>query len=270
MRSPIENPQTETLPPRSEATDEMTHVGFAPIPVAEKTGWVRRQFSGVAHRYDLMNTLLSFGIHYWWKHAAVTMMALAPGERVLDLCGGTGDLAVMAARRVGDAGTVILYDINREMMRVGRAKPSRKALRRKIRFVEGDAEAMALADASMDAVVVGFGMRNLTRMDRGFQEILRVLRPGGRMVCLEFSRPRAPVMRRLYDLYSFRLMPMLGEVITGSRDAYRYLPESIRLFPQPNDLAMLLRDIGFTQVGYRFLTNGIAAVHKASKPGRDG
>lgn len=261
MNAPTENPPTGSATP-----EEMTHAGFILIPTSEKTGWVRRQFSQVARRYDLMNTLLSFGIHHWWKHVAVEMLRLVPGEQVLDLCGGTGDLAVMAAKRVGDAGCVMLYDINREMMRVGREKSSQRPFRQKIRFVEGDAETLALGEAAFDAAVVGFGMRNLTRMDAGFREILRVLRPGGRMVCLEFSRPRSAVMRRLYDWYSFRLMPYLGERITGAPEAYRYLPASIRRFPGPDELAALLETIGFTRVRYRLLTNGVAAVHRAEKP----
>ena len=245
--------------------EETTHIGYRRIARSEKASWVRHQFDAVAARYDLMNTLLSGGIHYLWKHRAVRLLDLRPGDTVLDVCGGTGDLAVFALQRVLPGGRVVLYDINREMMAAGRRKKSHAGLRRKIRFLQGDAEQMALADNTFDAAVVGFGMRNLTDMAAGFREMHRVLKPGGRMVCLEFSRPTAPLFRWLYDRYSFHVMPWLGERLTGSRQAYTYLPESIRLFPAPEALCRLLSDIGFTQVRHWKLTNGIAVIHRGIK-----
>jgi demethylmenaquinone methyltransferase/2-methoxy-6-polyprenyl-1,4-benzoquinol methylase len=212
-----------------------------------------------------MNTLLSFGIHYLWKHRAIGLLDLKPGDAVVDVCGGTGDLAVAAVRRTGVRGRVVLYDINREMMLAGKRKRSCRRLRRRIQFLQGDAEAMALPGNAFDAAIVGFGIRNLTDMPAGFREMHRVLKPGGRMVCLEFSRPTAPIFRWLYDQYSFHVMPWLGERLTGSREAYTYLPESIRLFPPPEALAALLTSIGFRQVGYWRLTNGVAAIHFGTK-----
>ena len=205
-----------------------------------------------------MNTVLSFGIHHWWKRESVRMLGLRPGDRVLDVCGGTGDLALLAAERIGPSGRVVVYDINRLMLAAGLPKTTRPPLGPRIRHVQGDAETIGFPDESFDAAMVGFGIRNVTRMQRGFAEMHRVLRPGGRLLCLEFSRPVCPVFRTLYDAYSFLIMPLLGEVIAGSRKAYTHLPESIRSFPLPDELAAMLRAVGFGSVDYRRFTNGIA------------
>jgi demethylmenaquinone methyltransferase/2-methoxy-6-polyprenyl-1,4-benzoquinol methylase len=245
----------------------MIHFGFQQVPEGEKVAYVRRHFDSVAHVYDFMNTLLSFGIHYAWKRAAVRALGLKGGERVLDVCGGTGDLSLLAARRVGPAGRVILYDINEAMIREGRSKRERERdqERRWIRYALGDAEKIAFPARSFDAAMVGFGIRNVTHMERGFAEMCRVLKPGGRMICLEFSRPTFPVFRWLYDVYSFYIMPWLGEMIAGNRQAYTHLPETIRLFPLPDELSAILKGAGFSRVTYRRLTNGIAVVHLAEK-----
>ncbi|NJL58410.1 MAG: bifunctional demethylmenaquinone methyltransferase/2-methoxy-6-polyprenyl-1,4-benzoquinol methylase UbiE [Desulfobacteraceae bacterium] len=222
---------------------------------------VMAHFTTVARRYDLMNTLLSFGIHHLWKRKAIGMMNLSPGNNVLDLCGGTGDLAILAKKAVGKAGKVVLYDINREMMQVGKHSTSFTDIRSEILYVQGNAEKISFSDKSFDVVTVGFGVRNLTHLEIGFREMYRILRPGGTMMCLEFSEPVNPVFRRLYDMYSFHIMPRLGEMIAGSRQAYTYLPESIRLFPKPDKLCDILENIGFSDVSYCRLTNGIAAIH---------
>lgn len=232
----------------------------------QKTAAVKRHFDRVAARYDLMNTVLSFGLHHLWKRRAVSLAELKPGERVADLCGGTGDLALLAARRVGPSGAVLIYDLNRAMMRAGLPKIDGAGLAGRIRLVEGDVERLALAADSLDAILVGFGVRNLARLEAGLGEMHRVLRPGGRLVILEFSRPTHPLIRWLYDLYSFGVMPSVGQVIAGSREAYQYLITSIRQFPLPEELAGLLRGAGFTQVSYHPLTNGIAMIHRAVKP----
>lgn len=240
--------------------------GFQQIPKQEKAGRTLRHFNRVATKYDFMNTLLSFGIHYLWKRIAIEMLHLKPGDRVIDVCGGTGDLAVLAARSVDLSGKVIIYDINRKMMQVGRAKRNQPALRNRIEFIQGNAESISFPEDTFDSAMVGFGIRNLTHMDLGFKEMHRILKPGGRIMCLEFSKPTAPLFRWLYDIYSFYVIPFLGKVLVGSRQAYLLLPESIRMFPVPEELSALLRDIGFHKVSYRRLTNGIAVVHVGEKP----
>ena len=239
--------------------------GFEPIEARDKSDRVRRHFDSVAHVYDLMNTILSFGIHHHWKREAVRMLRLRPRDRVLDVCGGTGDLALLAAGQVGPAGRVVIYDINRLMLAAGLPKTTRPPWAGRIRHIQGDAEAISFPGASFDAAMVGFGIRNVTRMRRGFAEMHRVLRPGGRLMCLEFSQPAWPPFRTLYDAYSFLIMPLLGEVIAGSRKAYMHLPESIRSFPLPDELATLLREVGFEQVSFRRFTNGIAVAHLGVK-----
>ena len=254
-----QNPRDEEL------TVEYTHFGFRKVPVPEKVRWVAAHFDAVAKRYDFSNTVLSFGMHHLWKKKAIRMMALREGMNVLDLCGGTGDLAILAAKEIGPAGCLFLYDINWKMMLEGRAKISGTGLENRIRFVQGDAEYLAFPDASFDAVMVGFGIRNVTDMKKGFAEMHRVLKPGGILMCLEFSRPVTPWFRFLYDFYSFTVMPLLGRLLTGSAQAYLYLPESIRLFPLQDDLTSILERIGFQKVKYCNLTNGIAVVHTGVK-----
>jgi demethylmenaquinone methyltransferase/2-methoxy-6-polyprenyl-1,4-benzoquinol methylase len=249
----------------ASAAGEEAFFGFERMQAQEKTARVLRHFNSVAHVYDFMNTLLSFGIHHAWKRAAVRMLNLQPGDRVLDVCGGTGDLAILAGRRVGPRGRVIVYDINRAMIAAGLPKVRGGPMSDRIRHVQGNAERICFPDQRFEAAMVGFGIRNVTRMRQGFAEMHRVLKPGGRLMCLEFSRPVWPVFRTLYDLYSFTIMPFLGELIAGSRQAYTHLPESIRMFPLPEELAHMLREIGFSRVTYRHFTNGIAVAHLAVK-----
>ncbi len=235
--------------------------GFRQVPATEKARLVMEHFSTVARRYDLANTLLSFGLHYQWKRTAVKMLGLRPGERVLDVCGGTGDLAWLAARQVGETGRVVLYDLNQAMMEAGRPAMARDPWGRCVHYVQGDAECLSFADGTFDAAMVGFGIRNLTHPEQGFAEMQRVLKPGGRLMCLEFSRPVTPWFRWLYDLYSFYFMPWAGKLIVGSKRAYTYLPESIRTFPEAAELSATLQSLGFSRVTCRRLTNGIAAIH---------
>jgi demethylmenaquinone methyltransferase/2-methoxy-6-polyprenyl-1,4-benzoquinol methylase len=190
---------------------------------------------------------------------------LKPGDKVLDVCGGTGDLAILASRRVGETGEVILYDINRDMILAGKTQDNHVAVRKRIQYIQGDIEAMSFPDNSVDAVMVGFGIRNVTHMEKGFTELHRVLKPGGRLMCLEFSKPVCPVFRWIYDVYSFFIMPWLGQLIAGSRSAYIHLPETIRLFPLPDELAEMLETIGFTDISFTRLTNGIAVIHTGVK-----
>ena len=242
-----------------------TYFGFERVPVEEKTGRVLNHFNSIAKHYDFMNTLLSFGIHHIWKRQAVGMINLAPGNRILDVCGGTGDLAIQAAKIIGSEGRVIIYDINRAMLLAGLDKVAKKDFESRIRYVQGDAESIAFPDTHFDATMVGFGIRNVTNMQKGFEEMHRVLKPGGKMMCLEFSKPTFTPFRWLYDIYSFYIMPFLGELIAGSRTAYTHLPETIRTWPLPEELTGILREIGFSDVSHRKLTNGIAVIHLAVK-----
>lgn len=244
---------------------ETAFFGFQRVPRERKADRVLQHFNSVAQHYDFMNTLLSFGIHHLWKRMAVRMLNLTPGNHVLDVCGGTGDLAILAAGDAGSDGRVTVYDINRAMMQAGLHKVARKDFEERIRYVQGNAENISFPDGHFEASMVGFGIRNVTNMKKGFEEMYRVLKPGGKMMCLEFSKPTFPPFRWLYDMYSFYVMPFLGELIAGSRKAYTHLPESIRMFPLPDELSDLLTKIGFSQVSYRKLTNGIAVIHLAIK-----
>lgn len=239
--------------------------GYRRMPTGEKVDWVRRHFNRVAPKYDFMNTLLSFGIQYAWKRAAIRTMGLRPGDRVLDVCGGTADLSLMASRRTGADGLCVVYDINRAMLRAGQPKVRQAPGGDRIQFVQGDAENITFPDNTFDAAMVGFGIRNVTRMKQGFREMHRVLKPGGTFMCLEFSKPVNPVFRWLYDIYSFYVMPFLGHLLVGSAESYSCLPETIRLFHLPDEIAAILEDIGFRRVAYRRLTNGIAVVHVGHK-----
>jgi demethylmenaquinone methyltransferase/2-methoxy-6-polyprenyl-1,4-benzoquinol methylase len=246
-------------------SEHLVDFGFHKVPEKEKAARVKNHFDRLASKYDAMNTLLSFGIHYLWKRAAVRFLDLKAGESVLDVCGGTGDLSILAVKYVGASGKVVLSDINLTMLETGKRKPTRMSARKKILRVQSDAEQMAFKSNSFDTAIVGFGIRNLIHIESGLQEIHRLLKPGGRFVCLEFSRPTRAWFRRLYDFYSFRVMPFVGFIFMNSREPFTYLPESIRLFPGPDEFSQLLERVGFRKVAYQMLTNGIAAVHRGEK-----
>jgi demethylmenaquinone methyltransferase/2-methoxy-6-polyprenyl-1,4-benzoquinol methylase len=245
--------------------NDLVSFGSKRVSPEDKRRLVQDHFDTVAPRYDLTNTLLSFGLQHVWKRNAVAMLKLKPGARVVDVCGGTADLALLAARPVSSAGRVVVYDFNRAMMALGQAKVNEAGLAHTIAFVQGDAENLALADGSFDAAMVGFGIRNLSDMEQGLREMHRVLKPGGRIMILEFSHPTNPWFKALYDFYSFTVMPLVGQIMVGSWQAYTYLPESIRLFPSPGELSVTLRGLGFSEITYRPLSNGIAVAHVARK-----
>ena len=245
--------------------------GFRRVPLADKQALVDDVFHSVARRYDLMNDLMSGGLHRAWKDALVTAVNPPkglPGRlkdkgpqsfALLDLAGGTGDVALRVAEAGGPGTRVTVLDINAEMLSVGRARD--KAARRTVTFVEGNAEALPLPDRAFDAVSIAFGIRNVPRIDAALAEAHRVLKIGGHFLCLEFSSVDVPGLDRLYDLYSFNVIPAIGRAVTGDAEAYRYLVESIRKFPKPAAFAEMMRAAGFRRVSFQRLTGGVAALH---------
>jgi len=225
---------------------------------------VRRHFAEVAECYDFMNSLLSLGMHRHWKRRAVDLTGIRSGERVVDLCGGTGDLARLARDAAGADSLLAVCDFTQPMLRVGREK--RLQANRGIDWIQGDAERIPFETASLDAVLLGFGIRNLADPEAAVREVLRVLRPGGRFMCLEFSRPSNPVFRAAYDLYSFTAMPLLGRIFAGNGLAYLRLAQTIRMFPVAEELTDFFRECGFEDTWCRRFCNGAAAAHLARKP----
>jgi len=247
-----------------EKTDQTTHFGFRDVALDDKQALVNDVFHSVASRYDLMNDLMSGGLHRLWKEAMVT--ALNPPRsdapfRLLDVAGGTGDISFRAARAAGPGFRATVCDINADMLNVSRDRAAREGLDDRISFVEGNAEALAFPDRSFDAYTIAFGIRNVPRIDLALREACRVLRPGSRFLCLEFSTVDVPGLDRLYDLFSFRVIPPLGRVVTGDAESYRYLVESIRKFPRPAAFADMIRHAGFARVSWQPLSGGIVALH---------
>lgn len=239
-----------------------THFGFETVDDADKARRVRGVFDSVAQKYDLMNDVLSGGLHRVWKAYTVGVAAVRPGDRVLDIAGGTGDLARAFAGRVGERGLVVHTDINESMLRVGRDRLLDEGLA--LPTVVCDAECLPHPDASFDLVSVAFGLRNMTHKERALAEMCRVLRPGGRLLVLEFSQPAEP-LRKPYDFYSFKLMPLLGKWVAGDADSYRYLAESIRMHPDQATLKLMMKDAGFGHVDVHNLAAGIVALHVGIK-----
>jgi demethylmenaquinone methyltransferase/2-methoxy-6-polyprenyl-1,4-benzoquinol methylase len=235
--------------------------GYEDVAPADKTARVRGVFSSVASRYDLMNDLMSLGVHRLWKEAMLDWLHPTPGMRLIDVGGGTGDIAIRFCERGGRS--VIVIDINEEMVAIGRDRAIDAGRSREIEWLCGDAERLPIADSSVDAYTTAFCLRNVTRIDRALAEARRVLRPGGRFLCLEFSHVEVSAFRRIYDEYSFRVLPALGRIVAGNADAYRYLAESIRQFPSQDTLARMIAEAGLDVVRYRNLSGGIAALHSA-------
>jgi len=259
------NPATGQGDVGPSTESSQTVFGYSMVAAEEKPKLVQDHFDSSARRYDLMNTFMSLGVHHRWRRTAIKMMGLKEGDRVLDVCGGTADLSILAGKAIGPEGRVILYDFNRAMIEAGRPKVARAALTDRIRYIQGDAQRISFESGQFDAAMVGFGIRNLTEPERGFEEMHRILKPGGKLMCLEFSRPTSAWFRRLYDLHSFLYMPLVMRTLGRSMPSYTYLPESIRTFPLPGELSATLERIGFADVTYRRLTNGISVVHVGTK-----
>jgi len=244
--------------PAPETSGE-TDFGFERVPLEEKPRLVRRVFDAVASRYDLMNDLMSGGVHRLWKWEMIRRLNPRPGQLLLDVAGGTGDIAERFVSTAGAA--AIVCDVNRAMIETGRDRAIDRGRLGEILWLCGDAEALPIASCSVDAVTIAFGLRNVTRMEAALAEMRRVLKPGGRFLCLEFSPVSTPVLSRLYDLYSFHVLPRIGAVVTGDGAAYQYLVESIRRFPDQQELARRMEAAGFEQVTVRSLSGGIAGLH---------
>jgi demethylmenaquinone methyltransferase/2-methoxy-6-polyprenyl-1,4-benzoquinol methylase len=242
--------------------EKTTHFGYETVAEAEKAGRVRGVFDSVATRYDLMNDLMSLGIHRLWKRFAVELTGVRAGQRVLDLASGTGDLAARLAGLVGPDGLVVMSDINAAMLAQGRDRMLDDGRVGNLRYAQIDAESLPFPDASFDCVTIGFGLRNVTHKERALAEMRRVLRPGGRALVLEFSHPTTAPLRAAYDLYSFQVLPRLGRLVANDDASYRYLAESIRMHPDQPTLKAMMEAAGFERCDVHNLTGGVVAVHR--------
>jgi demethylmenaquinone methyltransferase/2-methoxy-6-polyprenyl-1,4-benzoquinol methylase len=239
--------------------------GYAEVPVGEKQSRVRAVFESVAGKYDLMNDLMSMGVHRLWKQFTLSQTGLRPGQRALDVAGGTGDLASGMAKQLGDDGLVILTDINAAMLARGRDRMVDAGVVRNLRCSLANAECLPFKDQSFDCVTIAFGLRNVTDKNAAMRSMLRVLKPGGQLMVLEFSKPTAPGLKPIYDAYSFNVLPWLGKVIAQDEASYRYLAESIRRFPDQETLKSMMQEAGFSNCSYHNLSGGIVALHRGYK-----
>jgi demethylmenaquinone methyltransferase/2-methoxy-6-polyprenyl-1,4-benzoquinol methylase len=245
---------------KQDTSADSTNFGYRSVPVDEKAGLVRGVFDSVADRYDVMNDLMSAGLHRLWKRYTVEAAAVRPGQRVLDLAGGTGDLARQFARRVGPEGLVVLADINAAMLERGRQRLVDAGVAGNLAIAQADAENLPFEDGSFDRVSIAFGLRNVTDKDAALRSMHRVLAPGGMALILEFSKPVA-ALRPAYDLYSLNVLPLIGRIVARDEESYRYLAESIRMHPDQETLLGMMRDAGFERCRYRNLAGGIVALH---------
>jgi demethylmenaquinone methyltransferase/2-methoxy-6-polyprenyl-1,4-benzoquinol methylase len=244
---------------------DQTHFGFRTVDPDSKAGMVRGVFDSVAGRYDLMNDLMSFGIHRLWKRFAVELAGVRPGHKVLDLASGTGDLADRFADLVGPDGLVLMTDINAAMLALGRDRMIDRGHIGNLVYAQVDAESLPFPDDSLDLITIAFGLRNVTHKDKALEAMYRALRPGGRALVLEFSRPQHRPLERLYDLYSFQILPRMGQLVARDAESYRYLAESIRMHPDQETLKGMMENAGFERCDVHNLTGGIVAVHRGFK-----
>jgi len=245
--------------------DDTTHFGFKNVKVEEKAGKVAEVFHSVADQYDLMNDVMSFGIHRLWKRFTIELSGVRSGQKVLDIAGGTGDLTLKFASLVGQQGQVILSDINASMLGNGRSRLIDKGVMGNVDYVQADAQYLPFPDNTFDCITIAFGLRNVTDKDMALRSMYRILKPGGRLLVLEFSRPVTPGLKPVYDFYSFKLLPKLGKLIANDEDSYRYLAESIRMHPDQHTLKKMMQDAGFEDCSYHNLTGGIVALHRGYK-----
>ncbi|PLW69100.1 bifunctional demethylmenaquinone methyltransferase/2-methoxy-6-polyprenyl-1,4-benzoquinol methylase UbiE [Pseudohalioglobus lutimaris] len=242
-----------------------THFGYKEVDKDSKADMVADVFHSVAARYDLMNDLMSAGIHRIWKRFTIELSGVRKGNSVLDIAGGTGDLAAKFSRIVGTEGRVVLADINQSMLEVGRDKLLDTGYQGNIEFVQADAQFLPFPDDSFDCITIAFGLRNVTEKETALRSMLRVLKPGGRLLVLEFSKPENEVLSKAYDAYSFRLLPLMGKLVANDAESYQYLAESIRMHPDQDTLKEMMEDAGFNRVEYHNMTGGIVALHRGVK-----
>jgi len=243
--------------------EEKTHFGYKQVPVKEKVRRVAEVFDSVATRYDLMNDLMSCGIHRLWKRFTIELSGVRPGQSVLDLAGGTGDLAAKFAKQVGSEGKVVLADINAAMLQVGRERLLNKGVL--VNYTQVNAEFLPFADNTFDIISIAFGLRNVTNKEAALASMLRVLKPGGRVLILEFSELKISPLKPLYNAYSFKVLPLLGKLLAKDAESYRYLAESIRMHPNQDTLLEMMQRIGFDRCDYHNLSGGIVALHRGYK-----
>ncbi len=246
-------------------TDKTTHFGYQTVDEDQKAGLVQGVFSSVASKYDVMNDLMSGGVHRLWKDAMMDWLAPRPGQQLLDVAGGTGDVAFRFLARAGETAHATVLDLTEPMLIEGQKRAEAANMAHQLDWIVGDAMALPFADKSFDVYTISFGIRNVTRIEDALSEAFRVLRPGGRLMVLEFSQIPNELLQKAYDLYSFNVIPTMGKIVTGDRDSYQYLVESIRRFPDQERFAQMIRDAGFGQVKYRNLSMGIAALHSGWK-----
>ena len=249
----------------SEINDGKTHFGYQTVDAESKAGMVGQVFDSVASKYDVMNDLMSFGVHRVWKRFTIEQSAVRAGHYVLDIAGGTGDLAAKFSRRVGKDGYVVLADINAAMLTTGRARLMDDGIVGNLDYAQANAESLPFADDTFDCITIAFGLRNVTDKDKAIASMYRVLKPGGRLLILEFSKPVLPLLSRAYDAYSFTALPMMGKLVANDADSYRYLAESIRMHPDQDTLEGMMQQAGFEKTSYHNLTGGVVALHKGFK-----
>lgn len=254
--------ETNTKP----TTDNTTHFGYRTVDSNRKQGLVANVFHSVAAKYDVMNDLMSAGIHRVWKRFTIELSGVRQGHSVLDLAGGTGDLAAKFSKLVGPEGRVVLADINESMLRVGRDKLTDLGIVGNIEYAQVNAECLPFPDNTFDCITIAFGLRNVTDKDAALRSMLRVLKPSGRLLVLEFSKPDSELLSKVYDAYSFNLLPKIGKLVANDEDSYRYLAESIRMHPDQDTLKSMMEDVGFARCEYHNMTGGIVAIHKGLKP----
>jgi len=242
-----------------------THFGYTQVATEEKVGMVRDVFDSVANQYDVMNDLMSLGIHRIWKRIAVQLSNVREGDSVLDLAGGTGDLTTLFAKRIGKTGKIVLADINSAMLRTGRDRLIDRGLLENITYTQVNAECLPFEDNSFDCVCIAFGLRNVTDKEAALHSMARILKPGGRVIVLEFSHPTNKVTEKIYDFYSFNVLPKIGELVAKDASSYRYLAESIRMHPKQDELKQMMENAGLERCEYFNMSQGIVAVHRGYK-----